>query len=139
MYSTAYNLWTFTWFVHFELPFRLKGTDKIHTERFSKFSLWGTRRFWLLLYKICINVQDWVNFKVPKRLGFCYYLTNSLILFCSPGNVYQITIKFLEIVGRILNFFCVIACNFFINVVKFHHINWFEPLGVNLPTDQRGF
>jgi len=37
MYSTAYNLWTYTWFVHFELPFRLKGTEKIHTERFSKF------------------------------------------------------------------------------------------------------
>ena len=28
MYSTAYNLWTFIWFVH------LKGTDKIHTEGF---------------------------------------------------------------------------------------------------------
>ena len=37
MYFTAYNLWTFTWFVHFELPFRLKGTEKIHTERFFKF------------------------------------------------------------------------------------------------------
>ena len=37
MYATAYNLWTFTWFVHFELPFRLEGTDKIHTERLSKF------------------------------------------------------------------------------------------------------
>ena len=37
MYSTAYNLWTFTWFVHLELPFRLKGTEKIYTERFSKF------------------------------------------------------------------------------------------------------
>ena len=37
MYSTAYNLWTFTWFVHFELTFRLKGTDKIHTEGLSKF------------------------------------------------------------------------------------------------------
>ena len=37
MYSTAYNLLTFTWFVHFELPFRLKGTEKNHTERFSKF------------------------------------------------------------------------------------------------------
>ena len=34
VYSTAYNLWTFTWFVHFELPFRLKGTEKIHTKRF---------------------------------------------------------------------------------------------------------
>ena len=37
MYSTAYNLWTFTWFVYFELPFRLKGTEKIHTKRLSKF------------------------------------------------------------------------------------------------------
>jgi len=36
MFSTAYNLWTFTWFVHFELLLRLKGTEKIHTERFSK-------------------------------------------------------------------------------------------------------
>ena len=26
MYSIAYNLWTFTWFVHFELPFRLKDS-----------------------------------------------------------------------------------------------------------------
>ena len=35
MLSTAHNLWTFTWFVHFELPFRLKGTEKI--KRLSKF------------------------------------------------------------------------------------------------------
>ena len=39
MYSTAYNLWAFTWLVHFELTLRLKGTEKIHTERFSKFPL----------------------------------------------------------------------------------------------------
>ena len=37
MYSTAYNLWIFTWFVHFELPFRLNGNDKIHTEGLTKF------------------------------------------------------------------------------------------------------
>ena len=37
MYSTTYNLWTFTWFVHFELHFRLKMTEKNHTKRFSKF------------------------------------------------------------------------------------------------------
>ena len=37
MYSTAYILWTFTWFVHFKLPFRLKGTEKIHTDGLSKF------------------------------------------------------------------------------------------------------
>jgi len=35
--SFAHNLWTFTWFEHFELPFRLKGTDKIHSEGLSKF------------------------------------------------------------------------------------------------------
>ena len=28
MYSTAYNLWTFTLFVHFELPFGWKGLTK---------------------------------------------------------------------------------------------------------------
>ena len=28
---------TFTWIVHFELPFRLKGTDKIHTKGLFKF------------------------------------------------------------------------------------------------------
>ena len=55
MYSTAYNLWTFTWFVHFELPFSLKGTDKNHTERFSKFPsnifsiLFGYNRILLFL------------------------------------------------------------------------------------------
>ena len=36
MYSTAYNLWTF---VNFELPFRLKGNDKIHTEGFQNSTL----------------------------------------------------------------------------------------------------
>ena len=46
VWCTAYNLWTFSWIVHFELPFTLKGTDKIHTEGLFKFhsnifySLW---------------------------------------------------------------------------------------------------
>ena len=31
MYSTAYNLWTFTW-----SELRLKGTEKIHTEGLTK-------------------------------------------------------------------------------------------------------
>ena len=35
MYSTAYNLWTFAWFVHFELPFRLKGTEKFPSNIYS--------------------------------------------------------------------------------------------------------
>ena len=30
-------MWTFTWFIHFELPFSLKGTEKMHTEGLSKF------------------------------------------------------------------------------------------------------
>ena len=55
MYSTSYNMWTFTWFVHFELPFRLKGTDQIHTEGLSKFHfnihsiLFGYNRILLFL------------------------------------------------------------------------------------------
>ena len=53
MYSTAYNLWTFTWFVHFKLPFRLKGTEKIHTERFSKFH----SNIYSILYG-CISVYS---------------------------------------------------------------------------------
>ena len=66
MYSTAYNLWTFTWFVHFEHSFRLKGTEKIHTERFFKFpSIYSilydcitylslnTDVYWLVVYSTC--------------------------------------------------------------------------------------
>ena len=37
VWCTVYNLSTFTWIVHFELPFRLKGTDKIQTEGLFKF------------------------------------------------------------------------------------------------------
>ena len=45
-FTNAHDLWTFTWIVRVELPFRLKGTDKIHTEGLFKFhsnifySLW---------------------------------------------------------------------------------------------------
>jgi len=46
MYFTAHDLWTFTWFVHFELPFRLKGTEKVHTERFSKFPSFYSLCLW---------------------------------------------------------------------------------------------
>ena len=30
LWCTAYNLWTFIWIVHFELLFRLKGTEQIY-------------------------------------------------------------------------------------------------------------
>ena len=65
MYSTAYNLWTFTWFVHFELHFRLKGTEKIHTERFFKFLsniysiLYGYMSiFWTLQYALFTKTKN---------------------------------------------------------------------------------
>ena len=32
LWCTAYNLWTFPWVVHFELLFKLKGTEQIYTE-----------------------------------------------------------------------------------------------------------
>ena len=61
----AYNLWTFTWFVHFELPFRLKGTEKIHTERFFKFLsniysiLYGYMSiFWTLQYALFTKTKN---------------------------------------------------------------------------------
>ena len=63
MYSTAYNLWTFTWFLHFELPFRLKGTDKIHTERFSKFP----SNIYSILYGIW-SVTPWKKGHLEIRL-----------------------------------------------------------------------
>ena len=68
MYSTANNLWTFTWFVHFELPFRLKGTEKIHTERFFKlpsniYSILYVYMF-VCLFPINIWTKNIINFKM---------------------------------------------------------------------------
>ena len=70
MYSTAYNLWTFTWFVHFELPFRLKGTDKIHTEGLPKFHsnihyiFFAHTRYYLKLIVCLISKFEFVtNFR----------------------------------------------------------------------------
>ena len=54
MYSTAYNLWTFTWFVHFELPFRVKRTEKIHTE----FSM-------IISYIFSENFFYWKEIQIP--------------------------------------------------------------------------
>ena len=34
---TVHNLWTFTWIVHFEPLFKLKGTKQIHTYGFAYF------------------------------------------------------------------------------------------------------
>ena len=91
MYSIAYNLWTFTWFVYFELPFRLKGTEKIHTERFSKFpsniysvlfdycSLFTktTYFFWIIhIFDDFLTCQALWNFKLLNNiifLGFRVY------------------------------------------------------------------
>ena len=68
MYSTAYNLWIFTWFVHFELPFRLKGTEKIHTERLSKFPS---------------NIYSILYASFPPKINFCkVYLIAEYCLKC---------------------------------------------------------
>ena len=60
MYSISYNLWTFTWFVHFKLPFRLKGTEKIHIEGFpsniySILCTWPRTNEITLLFKLIIK------------------------------------------------------------------------------------
>ena len=61
MYSTAYNLWIFTWFVHFELPFRLKGTDKIHTKVLFKFhsNIYYILFGYMLIYRTYLSRFYW--------------------------------------------------------------------------------
>ena len=72
MYSTAFNLWTFTWFVHFELLFRLKGTEKIHTERFSEFP-----------FNIYSILYVWNTFNTLQQGPFFANAANySFFLFC---------------------------------------------------------
>ena len=66
MYSTPYNLWTFTWYVHFELPFRLKGTDKIHTKGLSKFHS--------NIYSILFSIIGGSSFDVIRTLKTWYQL-----------------------------------------------------------------
>ena len=53
MYSIAYNMWTFTWFVHFKLPFRLKGTEKFIPKDFLNSTLIYILFSLLLTYKWC--------------------------------------------------------------------------------------
>ena len=115
MYSTAYNLWTFTWFVHFELPFRLKGTEKIHTERFSKFpsniysilydcrpsikkitfsKTFTMRKFFFLeksnflRFHCCLNLQVNVQRDRAKKLSIIKYLNEKIKLHqkCAMSN-----------------------------------------------------
>ena len=63
VYLTALKISKF-WFVHFELPFRLKGTEKIHTERFFKF----LSNIYSILYvfnpySVCaLNSKAWARF-----------------------------------------------------------------------------
>ena len=81
--STAYNLWTFTWFVHFELPFRLKGTDKTHTEGLSKFHS--------NIYSILFDFNTlWFDLEVIQRLWSD--LIYALKIICSHRHVHFIII-----------------------------------------------
>ena len=93
MYFTAYNLWTFSWFVHFELLFRLKGTEKIHTERFFLFLsiysiLYGfvanktflkKRKFSFLFRKLLCEIlhffAKWMKRKMRKYMLNCCILS----------------------------------------------------------------
>ena len=89
MYSTAYNLWTFTWFVHFELPFWLKGTEKIHTERFFKFPsniysiLYGYNASYSMFKYFCnkfwLQISTKMNLKIRKFIFFYPLQKNILI------------------------------------------------------------
>ena len=80
MYSTAHNLCTFTWFVHFEITFRLKGTEKIHTEKFPsniysilyEFSVQAVNlhlsEFYLTYYNGSSWLSAWTNTLDWKRV-----------------------------------------------------------------------
>ena len=75
----AYNLWTFTWFVHFELPFRLKGTEKIHTERFFKFlsNIYSilfdyNAIFYFKNYDLSTETKCMWSPEAPSKLWFCW-------------------------------------------------------------------
>ena len=60
VWCTTYNLYTFTWFVHFKLLFRQKGTDKIHTEGLFKFHSNIFYFLWLVLFQI-FNKGFWIK------------------------------------------------------------------------------
>ena len=103
--KTAYNLWTFTWFEHFKLPFRLKGTDKIHTEGISKFhfniySILFVLKIAASNKNVLVKLQGYVSSNVSlvsfwlicitmwdpeiKCLGRSYLLPTPELTECSP-------------------------------------------------------
>jgi len=60
---TAYNLWTFTWIVHSELPFRLNGTDKIHTKELLKFhSMYN--QFSVVIFSLLPRLLKYLGFTI---------------------------------------------------------------------------
>ena len=61
-------------FVHFELPFRLKGTEQIHTERFFKFlsniySILYDYNFWEENKHLCLSLHK-LKFCTPVHYLF---------------------------------------------------------------------
>jgi len=92
LWCTAYNLWTFTWFVHFKCLFRLKGAKQIQTEGNSYFSsilisvLW---LFWSLKYLNIFSSYQMYYFGPWVRTYLCFLNLNpgvSLIYSGVPGS-----------------------------------------------------
>jgi len=77
MYSTAYNLWTFAWFAHLELPFRLKGTEKSHTEGLAKLN--SNIYSFLFVYKETVFFT--IKWKIENEL---WYSKNISDINCQP-------------------------------------------------------
>ena len=127
-HTTAYNLWTFTWFVHFKLPFRLKGTEKMHTERLPVFPsniysiLFGeniktmqsfaktiTNNLWnSKLWELCIFLSVLVHPNPPSDF-FCFLFCNDSVLFssnCCPFPCEIFAVVFLVEFSHFFATFC---------------------------------
>ena len=112
MYSTAYNLWRFTWFVHFKLPFRLKGTEKIHTEGLFKFQ----SNIYSILYAC-----TYLAFILPYSCTLQSLLLTAFYLYDKIDGIlsflYTILLKFLICIS-----ICILVCT---HLVFYHNIPGF--------------
>ena len=117
MYSTAYNLWTFTWFVNFELPFRLKGTEKCHTERLFKFPSY----IYSILYDCRYNLK--LIFKKSHQLLQLFPLN----LYKNYWGISELYIIKLYLLDRYAYFFLTLT------VICWCHFLFNQPVTCNNP------
>ena len=89
-------MWTFTWFVHFELPFRLKGTEKIHTEKFSKFP----SNIYSILFDHYLK-RILTKFHVILSIFFIVSVSKTFYRRTAPGN-YQFSDRKIRIIESFL-------------------------------------